>query len=193
MSKLTFNVLDDLNQSLKVLSDFIAKPDTKEVIEKAISIMGDSIKHGGKIMSAGNGGSMCDAMHFAEELTGRYRDNRPSYPAIAIEDPSHLTCVGNDYGFDYVFSRFLEGMGFKGDVFLGISTSGNSKNIIEACKVCKEKGLTSIVLLGKDGGKLKDLCDLPIIVPHDGYADRIQEVHTMIIHIMIRGIEELLK
>lgn len=144
-------------------------------------------------MSAGNGGSMCDAMHFAEELTGRYRDNRPSYPAIAIADPSHLTCVGNDYGFDYVFSRFLEGMGFKGDVFLGISTSGNSKNIIEACKVCKEKELTSIVLLGKDGGKLKDLCDLPIIVPHVGYADRIQEVHTMIIHIMIRGIEELLK
>lgn len=193
MTKLSFNVLDDLNQSLKVLSDFIAQKDTKEVIEKAISIMADSIKNGGKIMSAGNGGSMCDAMHFAEELTGRYRGNRPSYPAIAIADPSHLTCVGNDYGFDYVFSRFLEGMGFKGDVFLGISTSGNSKNIIEACKVCKEKGLTSIVLLGKDGGKLKDLCDLPIIVPHDGYADRIQEVHTMIIHIMIRGIEELLK
>ena len=193
MTKLSFNVLDDLNQSLKVLSDFIAQKDTKEVIEKAISIMADSIKNGGKIMSAGNGGSMCDAMHFAEELTGRYRDNRPAYPAIAIADPSHLTCVGNDYGFDYVFSRFLEGMGFKGDVFLGISTSGNSKNIIEACKVCKEKGLTSIVLLGKDGGKLKDLCDLPIIVPHVGYADRIQEVHTMIIHIMIRGIEELLK
>lgn len=193
MTKLSFNVLDDLNQSLKVLSDFIAQKDTKEVIEKAISIMADSIKNGGKIMSAGNGGSMCDAMHFAEELTGRYRDNRPSYSAIAIADPSHLTCVGNDYGFDYVFSRFLEGMGFKGDVFLGISTSGNSKNIIEACKVCKEKGLTSIVLLGKNGGKLKDLCDLPIIVPHVGYADRIQEVHTMIIHIMIRGIEELLK
>ncbi len=193
MTKLSFNVLDDLNQSLKVLSDFIAQKDTKEVIEKAISIMADSIKNGGKIMSAGNGGSMCDAMHFAEELTGRYRDNRPSYPAIAISDPRHLTCWGNDYGFDYVFSRFLEGMGFKGDVFLGISTSGNSKNIIEACKVCKDKGLTSIVLLGKDGGKLKDLCDLPIIVPHVGYADRIQEVHTMIIHIMIRGIEELLK
>ena len=193
MTKLSFNVLDDLNQSLKVLSDFIEQKDTKEVIEKAISIMADSIKNGGKIMSAGNGGSMCDAMHFAEELTGRYRDNRPSYPDIAIADPSHLTCEGNDYGFDYVFSRFLEGMGFKGDVFLGISTSGNSKNIIEACKVCKEKGLTSIVLLGKDGGKLKDLCDLPIIVPHVGYADRIQEVHTMIIHIMIRGIEELLK
>ena len=154
--------------------------------------MADSIKNGGKIISAGNGGSMCDAQHFAEELSGRYRNDRPAYPAIAVCDPSHLTCVGNDYGFDYVFSRFLEGLGFKGDVFLGISTSGNSRNIIECCKVCKDKGLKSVVLLGKDGGKLKDVCDLPIIVPHFGYADRIQEVHTMIIHIMIRGIEDLL-
>lgn len=190
---LDFNVIDDLKEELYVLEKFINQGDTAKLIEKAIDLMATSIKEGGKVISAGNGGSMCDAMHFAEELTGRYRDNRSSYAAIAICDPSHITCVGNDYGFDYIFSRFLEGMGFKGDVFLGISTSGNSKNIIEACKVCKEKGLTSIVLLGKDGGKLKDLCDLPIIVPHDGYADRIQEVHTMIIHIMIRGIEELLK
>ncbi|SFS39933.1 D-sedoheptulose 7-phosphate isomerase [Succinivibrio dextrinosolvens] len=189
---LSFDVLDDLREELKVLNDFIEQKDTREVIEKAIYMMTDSIKTNGKIISAGNGGSMCDAMHFAEELTGRYRNDRPSYPAIAICDPSHISCVGNDYGYDYIFSRFLEGMGFKGDVFLGISTSGNSKNIIEACRVCKEKGIKSVVLLGKDGGKLKDLCDLPIIVPHFGYADRIQEVHTMIIHIMIRGIEELL-
>ena len=190
---LDFNVIDDLKEELYVLEKFINQGDTASLIEKAIDLMATSIKEGGKVISAGNGGSMCDAMHFAEELTGRYRDNRSSYAAIAICDPSHITCVGNDYGFDYIFSRFLEGMGFKGDVFLGISTSGNSKNIIEACKVCKEKGLTSIVLLGKDGGKLKDLCDLPIIVPHVGYADRIQEVHTMIIHIMIRGIESKLK
>ncbi len=189
---LSFDVLDDLREEQKVLNDFIEQKDTREVIEKAIYMMTDSIKNNGKIISAGNGGSMCDAMHFAEELTGRYRNDRPSYPAIAICDPSHISCVGNDYGYDYIFSRFLDGMGFKGDVFLGISTSGNSKNIIEACRVCKEKGLKSVVLLGKDGGKLKDLCDLPIIVPHFGYADRIQEVHTMIIHIMIRGIEELL-
>ncbi|MGN0894892.1 MAG: D-sedoheptulose 7-phosphate isomerase [Succinivibrio sp.] len=190
---LSFNVLDDLRQEQQVLSDFISKKGTAEEIEKAISIMADSIKNGGKVISAGNGGSMCDAMHFAEELTGRYRDNRPSYPAVAICDPSHITCVGNDYGFDYIFSRYLEGMGFAGDVFLGISTSGNSKNIIEGCKVCREKGIKSVVLLGKDGGKLKDQCDLPIIVEHDGYADRIQEVHTMIIHIMIRGIEATLR
>ena len=189
---LSFDVLDDLREEQKVLNDFIEQKDTREVIEKAIYMMTDSIKNRGKIISAGNGGSMCDAMHFAEELTGRYRNDRPAYPAIAICDPSHISCVGNDYGYDYIFSRFLEGMGFKGDVFLGISTSGNSKNIIEACRVCKEKGLKSVVLLGKDGGKLKDLCDLPIIVPHFGYADRIQEVHTMIIHIIIRGIEEVL-
>lgn len=189
---LSFDVLEDLREEQKVLNDFIEQKDTREVIEKAIYMMTDSIKNRGKIISAGNGGSMCDAMHFAEELTGRYRNDRLAYPAIAICDPCHISCVGNDYGYDYIFSRFLEGMGFKGDVFLGISTSGNSKNIIEACRVCKEKGLKSVVLLGKDGGKLKDLCDLPIIVPHFGYADRIQEVHTMIIHIMIRGIEEVL-
>ncbi|EFY07129.1 D-sedoheptulose 7-phosphate isomerase [Succinatimonas hippei] len=189
---LSFSVMDDLKEASKVLNDFINKADTEEKIEKAISLMADSIKNGGKIISAGNGGSMCDAQHFAEELSGRYRNDRPAYPAIAVCDSSHLTCVGNDYGFDYVFSRFLEGLGFKGDVFLGISTSGNSRNIIECCKVCKDKGLKSVVLLGKDGGKLKDVCDLPIIVPHFGYADRIQEVHTMIIHIMIRGIEDLL-
>ena len=190
---LDFNVIDDLKEELYVLEKFINQGDTAKLIEKAIDLMATSIIEGGKVISAGNGGSMCDAMHFAEELTGRYRDNRSSYAAIAICDPSHITCVGNDYGFDYIFSRFLEGMGFKGDVFLGISTSGNSKNIIEACKVSKEKGIKTVLLLGKDGGKLKDQCDLPIVVPHFGYADRIQEVHTMIIHIMIRGIESKLK
>ncbi|MGN0916195.1 MAG: D-sedoheptulose 7-phosphate isomerase [Succinivibrio sp.] len=189
---LSFEVLADLREQEKVLHNFIEKADTKDLIEKSIRIMSDSIASGGIVFSAGNGGSMCDAMHFAEELTGRYRNNRPSYAAQAICDPSHITCVGNDYGFDYIFSRYLEGMSHEGDVFLGISTSGNSKNIIEACKVCKEKGVKTVLLLGKDGGKLRDMGDVSIIVPHDGYADRIQEVHTMIIHIMIRGIEELL-
>lgn len=192
MTELSFDVMYDLKESRQTFDNFIAAPNTKEVIEKAIYIMADSIRNNGKIISAGNGGSMCDAMHFAEELTGRYRLNRPSMPAVSICDPCHITCVGNDYGFDFVFSRFLEGVGMKGDVFLGISTSGNSRNIIEACRVCKEKGLKSICLLGKDGGKIKNLCDLPIIVPHTGYADRVQEVHTCIIHIFIRGIENLI-
>ena len=189
--KLSFCAADDLKQSLAVLDAFIRKEDTVSLIDRAIEICADSIKNGGKVISAGNGGSMCDAQHFAEELTGRYRADRPSLAAVAVCDPSHLTCVGNDYGFDYVFSRFLEGMGMNGDVFLGISTSGNSKNIIEACKAARKKGMKSVCLLGKDGGSLKDLCDIPIIVPHDGFADRIQEVHTRVIHIMIRGIEEL--
>ena len=189
---LSFNVLDDLRQEYEVLGNFIAKKDTRDLIEKAIEIMASALKANGKIISAGNGGSMCDAQHFAEELSGRFRNDRPAYAAIAICDPSHLTCVGNDYGFDYVFSRFVEGLGKEGDVFLGISTSGNSKNIIETCKVCREKGIKTVLLLGKDGGKLKDYGDLNIIVPHQGYADRIQEIHTMIIHIMIRGIEELM-
>lgn len=192
MAQLNFNVMDDLIESRRTFDNFIAAPQTREVIEEAINIMADSIKNGGQVISAGNGGSMCDAMHFAEELTGRYRLNRPSLPAVSICDPCHITCVGNDYGFDFVFSRFLEGVGKKGDVFLGISTSGNSRNIIEACRVCKERQMKSICLLGKDGGKLKSMCDLPIIVPHEGFADRIQEVHTAIIHIFIRGLEALL-
>lgn len=192
VSKLSFDVLDDLKEAQQTLANFIEHPDTRAKIEQSIEIMAQAISKGGKVISAGNGGSMCDAMHFAEELTGRYRLNRPSLAAISICDPSHITCVGNDYGFDFIFSRFLEGAAFKDDVFLGISTSGNSQNIIEACLVCKEKGIKSICLLGKDGGKLKDLCDVPIIVPHLGYADRVQEIHTMIIHIFIRGIENLI-
>ena len=160
---LSFNVLDDLRQEYEVLGNFIAKKDTRELIEKAIEIMASALKANGKVISAGNGGSMCDAQHFAEELSGRFRNDRPAYAAIAICDPSHLTCVGNDYGFDYVFSRFVEGLGKEGDVFLGISTSGNSKNIIETCKVCREKGIKTVLLLGKDGGKLKDYGDLNII------------------------------
>lgn len=192
MNKLSFNVLADLQEAQQVLANYLAQENTQEQIEQAIALMAQAISSGGKVISAGNGGSMCDAMHFAEELSGRYRNNRQALAAISICDPCHITCVGNDYGFDYIFSRFLEGVGKQGDVFLGISTSGNSKNIIEACKVCHEQGIKSICLLGKDGGALKDLCDLPLIVPHDGYADRVQEVHTMIIHIFIRGIESIL-
>lgn len=189
--ELGFSVLDDLRQSESVLHNFIKAPGTADLIERSIALMASSIRDGGKVISAGNGGSMCDAQHFAEELTGRYRGDRRALPAVAICDPSHLTCVGNDYGFDCVFSRYVEGMGRKGDVFLGISTSGNSGNIVRACESARAIGMRSVCLLGKDGGRLKDLCDIPIIVPHDGYADRIQEVHTMIIHIMIRGIEAL--
>lgn len=141
-------------------------------------------------MSCGNGGSHCDAMHFAEELTGRYREDRPGYAGIAISDPSHLSCVSNDYGYQYVFSRYLEAVGRPGDVMLGISTSGNSQNIITAIESAKVKGIKVVALTGKDGGKMAGLADVEIRVPYFGYADRIQEIHIKIIHILIMLIEK---
>jgi len=155
--------------------------------------MVQSLTSGGKIISCGNGGSMCDAMHFAEELTGRYRDNRKSIAAISISDPSHITCVGNDYGFQYVFSRFVEGVGTAGDLLLAISTSGQSANVVEAALAAKSKSIVVVGLTGKDGGKLATLCDVEIRVPWNGYADRIQEIHIKVIHSLIDFIEQHFK
>jgi D-sedoheptulose 7-phosphate isomerase len=154
--------------------------------------MTDSFKQQGKVMSCGNGGSHCDAMHFAEELSGKFRDARPAIAAMALSEVSHITCVGNDYGFDFIFSRAVEALGRKGDVLLAISTSGNSKNILEACKAAKARGIKIIGLTGKDGGKLSKVSDVEIRVPYDGYADRIQEIHIKIIHIFILLIEKRL-
>ncbi len=161
-------------------------------IEQAIDWMSEAIQGGGKIISCGNGGSMCDAMHFAEELSGRYRNNRKALAAISISDPSHLSCVANDYGYDYVFSRFIEGLGNSGDVLLGISTSGNSTNVIHAVAAAKKKGIKTIILTGKDGGQLASLADLEIRAPHSTYADRAQEIHIKVIHAFIDGIERKL-
>ena len=153
--------------------------------------MADAIIHNGKILSCGNGGSHCDAMHFAEELTGRYRDNRRALPAIAISDVSHLSCVSNDFGYEYVFSRYIEALGQPGDVLLGLSTSGNSANIIRAAEAAKAKGMKIIIMSGKDGGKLAGVADVEIRVPHFGYADRIQEIHIKVIHIFMLLIEKM--
>ena len=149
-----------------------------------------SIENGGKIISCGNGGSMCDAMHFAEELTGKFRDERSPIPAVSISDPSHITCVGNDYGFDAIFSRYVESVGNTGDVLLAISTSGKSTNVIRAAEEANRKGIKVVALTGKDGGELSDLCDIEIRVPHFGYSDRIQEIHIKVIHILILLIEK---
>lgn len=186
------HIKEDLYESQEVLRKFIEDDVALGMIDKAADFMVDAIRCGGKIISAGNGGSHCDAMHFAEELTGRYRCDRPSYAAIAISDPSHISCVSNDYGFQYVFSRYIEGVGRAGDVFLGISTSGNSDNIVNAVEIAKQKGLKTVVLTGNDGGKLSGLADIEIRVPHFGFADRIQEVHIKIIHILIHVIEDKL-
>ena len=183
-------IRDELNQAIDVLGNFVANDDNLKKIQQAAILIADSFKQGGKVLSCGNGGSHCDAMHFAEELTGRFRDNRPSYPAIAISDVSHISCVGNDYGFDYIFSRYVEGVGQKGDVLLGISTSGNSANVLKAIEVAKQKGMKIITLTGKDGGKMNGLADVDIRVPHFGYADRVQEIHIKVIHILILLIEK---
>ena len=183
-------IRDELNQAIDVLTNFVANDENLKKIQQAAVLIADSFKQGGKVLSCGNGGSHCDAMHFAEELTGRFRDNRPSYPAIAISDVSHISCVGNDYGFDYIFSRYVEGVGQKGDVLLGISTSGNSANVLKAIEAAKQKGMKIITLTGKDGGKMNGLADVDIRVPHFGYADRVQEIHIKVIHILILLIEK---
>ncbi|WP_263081434.1 D-sedoheptulose 7-phosphate isomerase [Endozoicomonas sp. Mp262] len=183
-------VRQELEEAVIVLNRFLDDEKNLEAIDGAARLIAESFKQGGKVISCGNGGSHCDAMHFAEELTGRYRDNRPAYPAIAISDPSHLSCVSNDFGYDYVFSRYIEGLGQPGDVLLGISTSGNSGNIIKAVELAKEKGMKVVLLSGKDGGKMAGMADIEIRVPHFGYADRIQEVHIKAIHIMIQLIEK---
>ena len=160
-----------------------------DAVEAAGTAMCQAIAQGGKIISCGNGGSMSDAMHFAEELSGRYRDDRPGLPAISCSDPSHITCVGNDYGFDQVFARFVQALGQSGDCLLAISTSGNSANVLEAAKAAKAKGMTVIGLTGRGGGALKALCDVAVDVPWNGYADRVQEVHIKVIHAWIDLIE----
>lgn len=183
-------IQSQLGEAASLLQQFIADQNNLTAISAAAELLVQSFKQGGKVISCGNGGSHCDAMHFAEELSGRYRDNRPALGAIAISDPSHLSCVGNDYGFDHVFSRFVEGVGRSGDVLLGISTSGNSKNVLLAVEAARKAGMKVIILSGKDGGKLRGQADVEIIVPHFGYADRIQEIHIKVIHILIGLIEK---
>ncbi|MBR9875143.1 D-sedoheptulose 7-phosphate isomerase [Vibrio sp. J1-1] len=183
-------IKSELNEAAEVLNKFLNDDHNIAQIEAAAKMIADSFKQEGKVLSCGNGGSHCDAMHFAEELTGRYRDNRPGYAGIAISDPSHLSCVSNDFGYDFVFSRYVEAVGRKGDVLFGLSTSGNSGNILKAIEAAKAKGIKTIALTGKDGGKMAGLADVEIRVPHFGYADRIQEVHIKIIHIVIQLIEK---
>ncbi len=184
-------ISQELKEAQAVLDSFLSDPIQIEKIEKAAGLMAEAIIHNGKILSCGNGGSHCDAMHFAEELTGRYRDNRRALPAIAISDVSHLSCVSNDFGYEYVFSRYIEALGQPGDVLLGLSTSGNSANIIRASEAAKAKGMKIIILSGKDGGKLAGVADVEIRVPHFGYADRIQEIHIKVIHIFMLLIEKM--
>lgn len=173
-----------------ILGQFIANEQNFVALEQAGAIMVNALKSGKKIISCGNGGSLCDAMHFAEELTGRYRDDRKPLAAIAISDVSHMACVGNDYGYELVFSRYLEAVGNEGDVLLAISTSGNSKNVLRAMEVARQKGIKIVGLTGKDGGAMASSCDVEIRAPHSSYADRAQEIHIKCIHSLIDYIEK---
>lgn len=184
-------IVDALEDSLQTIKKFSENESNIALMNKAINLMTTSLDNGGRLFSCGNGGSMCDAMHFAEELTGRFRKDRKALPAIAISDPSHISCVSNDFGYEYIFSRFLEGWATNGDCLIAISTSGNSKNILRAVEVARVNGIKTIGLLGKEGGQLKDLVDIPLIVPSD-VSDRVQEVHIKIIHTFIEGIERTL-
>lgn len=158
---------------------------------QAAELIASSIQDNKKVLICGNGGSACDAMHFAEEFTGRYRKNRRALPVLSLTDPAHITCVANDFGFEEVFSRGVEAFGQKGDIFIGLSTSGNSENVIRAVQKAKDKGVHTISLLGKDGGKLSSVCDIEFVAP-GLTADRIQEAHMTILHIIIEGVERLL-
>ena len=177
-------------EAADVLQRFLTDQENIANVERAAAFISYCLKQGAKVISCGNGGSMCDAMHFAEELTGRFRNDRPPIAAISISDPGHITCVGNDHGFDQVFSRFVEAHGREGDVLLAISTSGNSPNVLRAAEMARARQMHVIGLTGKDGGALSPLCTVEVRVPHHGFADRVQEVHIKVIHALIDHIEQ---
>ncbi|KIE64024.1 D-sedoheptulose 7-phosphate isomerase [Candidatus Riesia pediculischaeffi] len=189
MDSLEKSIFYELQEAEVVLRTFSNNIKNITSIKNAALLICKAFQSGRKILSCGNGGSHCDAMHFAEELTGRYREHRIGYPAISISDSSYISCVANDYGYDKIFCRYIESIGKKGDVLLAISTSGNSKNLIEAAKQAKSKNMGIISLTGRDGGQLKKLSDVDIMVSHTGYSDRVQEIHIKIIHILVYLIE----
>jgi D-sedoheptulose 7-phosphate isomerase len=186
------SIKENFQEAQHVLNVFLSDELNFKKIEAAGLMMVESMKNGGKVISCGNGGSMCDAMHFAEELSGKFRQDRPALAALSISDPSHMSCVGNDYGYEFVFSRFIEGLGNRGDVLLAISSSGNSKNVVLAMQAARMKGMKVVALTGKDGGQMASLCDVEIRAPHTPFADRAQEIHIKVIHSLIHFIEQVI-
>ena len=185
-------ITDGLTEAKSELDAFINDPLTAPSIMEAANLMATCLTKGGKIISCGNGGSLCDATHFAEELTGRFRDDRRPLPAMAINDPAYITCVGNDYSFEDVFSRWVEAFGKTGDILLAISTSGSSKNILKAAEAARRLGMKVVALTSKKGKSLAELADVVVAAPNAPHSDRIQEIHIKVIHILIQSIESLL-
>ncbi|MCL2657157.1 MAG: D-sedoheptulose 7-phosphate isomerase [Betaproteobacteria bacterium] len=182
-------VAEHFSEALALLRQVASDAAFHASVAQAANLFVASFKAGGKAIACGNGGSHCDAMHFAEELSGRFRDGRPALPAMAVSNPAHITCVANDYGFEQIFARHVEAFGRAGDVLLAISTSGKSPNVLAAVKVARERGMRVVALAGRDGGELARIADVAIVVPHFGYADRIQEIHIKVIHTLIDLIE----
>jgi D-sedoheptulose 7-phosphate isomerase len=176
-------------EARQILESFLTDDHNFEKIRQAGSLMVESLKGQHKLIACGNGGSMSDAMHFAEELSGQFRNRRNALAAISISDPTHLTCTANDFGFEQVFSRYVEAVGLAGDVLLAISTSGNSENVVRAADAAREKGMKVVGLTGKDGGRLAGLCDVEIRAPYSQFSDRTQEIHIKVIHSLIHFIE----
>lgn len=192
MDELRNIITDGLAEAKSELDAFINDPLTAPSIMEAANLMATCLTQGGKIISCGNGGSLCDATHFAEELTGRFRDDRRPLPSMAINDPAYITCVGNDYSFEDVFSRWVEAFGKTGDILLAISTSGSSKNILKAAEAARRLGMKVVALTSKKGKSLAELADVVVAAPDAPHSDRIQEIHIKVIHILIQSIESLL-
>ncbi|MCE8010066.1 SIS domain-containing protein [Halomonas desiderata] len=182
-------VYQSLNEARAALDALLDDGETLRTLAAAGRQLSNTFRHGGRVFSCGNGGSMCDAMHFAEELSGRYRLHRKGLPAASISDPSHLSCVGNDYGYDRVFARYLEAHGREGDCLLAISTSGTSTNVLAAADYASRHGIHIIALTGRPGSTLSELSDTEICTPAGQYADRVQELHIKVIHILIELVE----
>ncbi|MCO6057767.1 D-sedoheptulose 7-phosphate isomerase [Pseudomonas sp. MOB-449] len=186
------HIRNSLEEARTALDHFIANEQALKSIERAAELLIESFENKGKAFSCGNGGSMCDAMHFAEELTGRYRKNRPGIAAVSISDASHISCVANDFGYDYIFSRYVESHGRAGDVLIAISTSGKSPNVIKAAEAARALGVKVVALTGKPGSALEALADVCICAPGGDFADRVQELHIKVLHILIELVERKL-
>ncbi|TAF73037.1 MAG: SIS domain-containing protein, partial [Curvibacter sp.] len=174
------HITSSLQEAHTALTNLLANPAALATIEQAAQLLISTFENHGRVYSCGNGGSMCDAMHFAEELTGRYRKDRKALGATAISDAGHLTCVGNDHGYEQVFARYVEGHGRSGDCLVALSTSGTSKNVIKAAEAAKALGMKVIILSGKRSEKLEPLSDVYICTPGGTYADRVQELHIKV-------------
>ena len=185
----TTAIRDALAEAADALAALRANDSALAAVARAGELLAATFAARHRVLSCGNGGSLCDAMHFAEELSGRFRDDRPAYAATAISDPSHMSCVGNDYGYAQVFSRYVEAHGNAGDVLLAISTRGTSRNIVAAAKAAQACGMKVIALTGKPGAALESHADIVICTPGGRYADRVQELHIKVIHILIELVE----